>query len=134
MKPYEYKAQYYETDQMGVIHHSNYIRWMESARIDYLEQMGISYREMERRGIVSPVVEVSVKYRSMVRFGDTVQIFLQVEKYNGVKLEFSYRIVDKETGQLRLTGKSGHCFIDQEGNILSLKRELPEIHRKIEEK
>ncbi len=134
MHPYEYKAQYYETDQMGIIHHSNYIRWLESARIDYLEQLGISYRGLEERGIISPVVTVEGRYRSMVRFGETVRIEVKIEKYNGVKLEFSYRITDRESGELRFTGASSHCFVDRAGKIVALKRELPEIHSLLEAK
>ena len=128
MRPYEYKAQYYETDQMGVIHHSNYIRWMESARIDYLEQLGISYSQMEQEGVVSPVVEISGRYRSMVHFGDTVEIQVQIEKYNGVKPTIPYEITDKGTGELKFTGTSSHCFIDREGKIISMKRAFPRIH------
>ena len=75
MHPYEYKAQYYETDQMGIIHHSNYIRWLESARIDYLEQLGISYRGLEERGIVSPVVTVEGRYRSIDVYKRQLRIY-----------------------------------------------------------
>ena len=56
LKAYEHQTQYYETDQMGVIHHSNYIRWFEEARIDLMRQMGIGYEEMEAQGIISPVL------------------------------------------------------------------------------
>ena len=66
MQGYELRAQYYETDQMGIIHHSNYIRWFESARIWYMHQVGADYREMEEMGILSPVLEVSCTYRSML--------------------------------------------------------------------
>ena len=52
---YEHRTQYYETDQMGIIHHSNYIRWFEEARTDLMRQMGIGYDEMEGQGIISPV-------------------------------------------------------------------------------
>ena len=54
---YEHYTQYYETDQMGCVHHSNYIRWMEEARVFLMEQMGCSYRAMEEAGILSPVLE-----------------------------------------------------------------------------
>ena len=59
---YEHKTQYYETDQMGIIHHSNYIRWFEEARMDMMEQMGMGYAEMEKRGIISPVLSVHSEY------------------------------------------------------------------------
>ena len=125
MKGYEHQAQYYETDQMGIIHHSNYIRWFESARIWYMNEIGVDYAEMERQGIVSPVLEVHCAYRSMVHFGDVVEIIPRIEKYNGVTLELSYEILDKKTGEIRTTGSSKHCFLNREGRLLSLKKEKP---------
>ena len=67
-KTYTYfrRAQYHETDQMGIIHHSNYIKWMEEARIDFMKEMGFGYGEVEKRGIVSPVAEVSTTYKKPV--------------------------------------------------------------------
>lgn len=128
MKPYEHKTQYYETDQMRIIHHANYIKWFEEARTDYLDQMGLSYAEMEDMGIVVPVLGVSADYKSMVKYGDTVRISLQVEDYNGVKLAFSYRVEDAVTGELRTIGNSRHCFLNEDGRPMSLKRNHPEIH------
>lgn len=125
MQKYEYQAQYYETDQMGIIHHSNYIRWFESARIWYMQQIGVDYRDMEDMGIISPVLEVHCVYKSMVHFGDTVEIWPKVEKYNGIKLELSYTVRDKETQELRTCGNSLHCFLDREGRPLSLKKACP---------
>ncbi len=125
---YVRRAQYYETDQMGVVHHSNYIRWFEEARVAFLEEAGAGYREMEAEGIVSPVVSVSCKYRSMVRFSDTVLISLRIASYNGVKLFLSYEVRDKETGTLRCTGESSHCFLGPDGRPVSLKKTYPKYH------
>lgn len=130
---YEHEAQYYETDQMGIIHHSNYIRWFESARIQYLKEIGIDYRKCEEMGFMSPVMEVTCSYKSMVRFGDTVQIFTRFEEYSGVKFYVSYEVRDKVTGELRTTGRSKHCFTDKNGKPISLKRSFPEIHEKFME-
>ena len=60
MKPYIHKVQYYETDKMGITHHSNYVRWMEEARIEFLDQIGWSYVRMEEEGIISPVLAVKI--------------------------------------------------------------------------
>lgn len=133
MNSYEYQAQYYETDQMGIIHHSNYVRWMESARIRRMSQIGIDYKGMEEKGIISPVLEISCQYKSMVRFGDTVLIEPVIEKYNGITLELSYRITDKESGELRMIGRSKHCFLDSNGKIVSLKKSYPEYDRAFSE-
>ena len=133
MNVYEHQAQYYETDQMGIIHHSNYIRWMESARIWWMKKQGVDYKELERAGIISPVLEVSCQYKTMVHFEDTVLIELKIEKYNGVKLELSYRITDKETGELRSIGSSKHCFLNKDGAPVSLKKAYPEFDRAFSE-
>lgn len=127
VRPYVHHAKYYETDQMGIIHHSNYIRWMEEARMDAMSQFGISYRSMEESGIISPVVSVSCQYKSMVHFDDTVQIQVTVVKYNGVRLDLEYEMTDSITGALRTKGTSTHCFLDREGHVISLKHDCPEI-------
>ena len=98
IRPYEHHAKYYETDQMGIIHHSNYIKWMEEARMDLMDQIGLNYREMEELEIISPVLSVSVNYHSMVHFDDTVLIQCKLLKYNGIKMEVEYVMTDKETG------------------------------------
>lgn len=130
MQPYLHHAKYYETDQMGIIHHSNYIRWMEEARIEILKQAGISYKEMEEKGIISPVLAVTCEYKSMVHFDDEVLIYVKLSKYNGVKFEVEYEMRDKMTGELRTLGRSNHCFLDGNGRPLSLKRSFPEVDKK----
>ncbi len=126
--PYQHKTQYYETDQMKIIHHSNYIRWFEEARSDFMEQLGLSYAEMENMGIIVPVLSISADYKSMVRFGETVTITIKVMTYNGVKLELAYEISDTETNELRTTGTSLHCFLNETGRPISLKRKRPDLH------
>lgn len=128
--PYEHKAQYYETDQMGIIHHSNYVKWMEEARMDLMDQIGLNYKAMEKMEIISPVLAISVEYHSMVHFDDVVVIETRLVKYNGVKMEIEYTMTDKETGELRTTGRSSHCFLTRSGKPISLKRSYPELDTK----
>ena len=97
LKIYEHKAQYYETDQMGIIHHANYLHWFEEARIDMMEQMGMGYDIMEKQGIISPVLSVHCDYKSMARFGETVQVLVQMKEYNGIRMTLEYTVFDKET-------------------------------------
>lgn len=127
VKPYEHHVKYYETDQMGIVHHSNYIRWMEEARMDFMEQMGYSYKMMEEAEVVSPVLSVQCDYKSMVHFSDTVIIETRMSKYDGIKMTILYRMSDKETGELRTIAKSEHCFLNRSGKPISLKRSYPEI-------
>ena len=132
MMTYERKAYYHETDQMGVIHHSNYLRWLEESRIFFLDSLGLSYKKLEEMGIISPVVSIKIDYIKPVRFDDVVLINLKVIKYTGVKMIFSYEIIDKENKELRIKAESSHCFTDGK-SVISFKREKPELHKIIDD-
>ena len=134
MMAYEHKTQYYETDQMGIIHHSNYIRWFEEARVSFLEEIGYPYQRIEKElKLLSPVLEANCQYRSMVYFGDTVDIILRVESSNGIKLKFSYEVRDHHTQELRTTGYTKHCFLNETGSPVSLKKVQPELYQILQE-
>lgn len=119
---YEHQAQYYETDQMGIIHHSNYIRWFEEARTDLMDQIGFGYDQMEKRGIIVPVLSINCDYKSMVRYNDRVYIIPKIDVFNGIRLQISYRVIDKKTGELRASGESKHCFLNSNSRPVSLKK------------
>ena len=129
MENWIHKVQYYETDQMQIVHHSNYIKWFEEARMYLLEKIGFTYFDMEEAGIVVPVLSVLANYRSMVRFGDTVEIEAKLTTLTGVKLIISYEIRDVETQKVRTTGESKHTFLDKETyRTISLEKAHPEIY------
>ena len=71
---YYRKPHYYETDQMGIVHHSNYIRWFEEARVGLLEYLGLAYQDMEKAGIIVPVLAVDCQYKGMLHYGEQVRI------------------------------------------------------------
>ena len=123
---YYRKAQYHETDQMGIIHHSNYVKWMEEARIGYMNQMGFSYKRVEEMGIISPVVEISVAYKKQVSFDDEIQISVSIKKYNGISLEFNYQFFNITKNEICTTAYSRHCFL-KNGKLISVKKEVPEL-------
>jgi len=112
---------------MGVVHHSNYIRWFEEARTDLLERARLGYDKMEVRGIIVPVLAASCEYKSSVRYGETVAILPKVEVYTGLRLGISYRIVDASTGELRAIGETRHAFLDGNFKPSSLKRSHPDV-------
>lgn len=129
LKPYLRKVHYYETDQMTVVHHSNYIRWFEEARLDYLEQIGIPYDALEQRSIIIPVVDVSCKYLVSARYGDTVEIRPILTQFTGVRVAYRYEIRIQNTGELCATGTSTHCFVDEAHRPISLKRRDPALYQ-----
>ena len=133
MKTYIHKVHYYETDKMGITHHANYIRWMEEARIDFLSQIGFGYDKLEQDGIISPVIGVECDYKSPTTFADEVEIRVSVEEFKGVKLIIKYTMIKCGSGELVLTGRSKHCFVNGENKPIILKRSFPEFAEKLTE-
>lgn len=127
MEYYIHKVQYYETDKMGITHHSNYIRWMEEARIAFLDQIGWGYARLERDGIISPVIGVECRYQHSTTFDDEVEIAVHVEEFKGVRLVIGYTMLSKASGVPVLTGKTMHCFTDTNGKPIILKKQFPEL-------
>ena len=126
MNIYKHKVQYYETDKMGIVHHSNYIRWMEEARIDFLAQLGWGFDKLEEMGIISPVSAVQCKYKASTRFPEMVEIQVEVVEFKGVKLKLRYEM-RKADGQIACEAYSEHGFLNEAGKIVSIKRECPEL-------
>lgn len=125
---YERDVFYYETDRMGIVHHSNYIRWLEEARNDFYAQTGFPFDQIEDAGIMVPVVSAACQYKSPFRFGDRFRIQVIPVLFNGVKFGFEYEIYDAETGELRAHGASEHCFSDFSLKPVRLNRTKPEIY------
>lgn len=133
MYTYIHKVQYYETDKMGIVHHSNYIRWMEEARIQCMGQIGFSYSKLEKEGIISPVIGVECRYRNPTTFDDEVEIAVCVEEFKGVRLILGYTMTNVKTGELVLTGKTTHCFTDVSGKPVILRKQSPEFDAALRE-
>ena len=125
--PYVHTVQYYETDKMGITHNSNYIRWMEEARIDFLAQMGWDYVKLESLGIVSPVTAVECKYMVSTCFSEKISIQVSIAEFKGVRLKLVYTMKNSE-GQTVCQAHSEHCFLDASGNLIRLKKEYPDFY------
>ena len=118
---------YYETDKMGITHHSNYIRWMEEARVDFLKNIGWEYEKLEGIGIFSPVVSISCKYKLSTTFSEDISVNICVADYNGAVLKFSYIMTNQE-GKVVFEAESEHCFIDDKGKLIRMKKSYPDFH------
>ena len=116
---YKHYVQYYETDKMGVTHHSNYIRFMEEARVEFFKNIGFDYFEFEKCGIVSPVVGLNnIKFKRPSTAGDTLEIEVSVKSMTTVIFTIEY--VMKKGDIVVLTGESEHCLLSKEGKIVPL--------------
>ena len=122
------KINYYETDKMQVVHHSNYIRYLEECRMDFLKQVGLDYAEIEKKGIMIPVLSVNCNYQSPAKYGDTICIVPKLENFHGVKFEMSYRIYSEDFKILHNEASSSHCFVNFQFKPVRLKKDYPEIY------
>lgn len=129
MELYRRKVQYYETDRMGITHHSNYIRWMEEARVNYLEKIGCGYDAMELAGISSPVLSVQCKYIKTTTFADEVLIKAAIKEFKGVKMIIEYEMYLAEDKSLVFSGESQHCFLNGDFKPINLKKVMPEYYQ-----
>lgn len=113
MKEHEIKlrVRYSETDQMGVVYHGNYAQYFEMGRVEWLRNMGISYKWMEENGIMLPVVSLTMNYKKPARYDDLLTIKTKMLKMSSVKIEFDYEILN-ENNELLTTGYSVLVFVD----------------------
>ncbi len=129
---FERKINYYETDRMGVVHHSNYIRFLEEARCAWLEQIGMPFDLLEENGITIPVLAVNCEYKYHVTFGDTLEIEPHIKEYSGVRMTVGYDVKDKKTGKTVLIVETKHCFTNKNLRPINLKKVAPEFNNNFE--
>ena len=127
---FERKINYYETDRMGIVHHSNYIRFLEEARCAFLDALDMPYSMLESLGIMIPVLGVQCDFKHHVTFNDTILIDVSIKSFNGVRLVMQYTVTEKSSGNLVLTGETKHCFTNTNLKPISLKKHFENIYGK----
>ena len=113
MKEYEFtvRVRYAETDQMGVVYHGNYAQYFEMGRVEWLRNLGVSYKWMEENGVMLPVVSLEMNYKKPARYDDVLRVKTILKSQNSVKIEFDYEIYNQQN-QLLTTGYSMLVFVD----------------------
>lgn len=129
MEPYRHQIKYYETDKMSITHHSNYVRFMEEARIYFLEQIGWGFDKIEEQGIVSPVMNINCNYKKTTTFPDVLDIYVWVEKITTCKMTFGYKFMHND--DVVFTATSMHCFLNQKGQPVIVEKEYPGLHAEL---
>jgi acyl-CoA thioester hydrolase len=109
------KVRYAETDQMGVVYHGNYAQYLEIARIDWLDAIGVSYKKMEEEGVMLPVYELKTRFKRSAKFDDLLKIETNLLKKPGVRIEFSYKIFN-ENRELLTEAETTLIFMDMKKN------------------
>ncbi len=126
-------TRYEETDQMGIIYHSNYFVYFEVGRTDFLKNYGMNYKDMEELGIILPVIEVNCKYKVSAKYADELIIKTTIEKLSPTRITFNYKIVREVDGVLLADGFTEHAFVSKEsGRPMNLKKIHKEVYLKLE--
>jgi len=108
---FKVRVRYAETDQMGVVYHGNYAQYFEMGRVEWLRNLGVSYKSIEEAGIMLPVVSLTMNYKKPARYDDLLTVRTILKKQEGVKIEFDYEIFN-ENAELLTTGYSMLVFVD----------------------
>ena len=128
---YERKINYYETDRMGIVHHSNYIRFLEEARCAFLESLNMPYSMLEDLGIMIPVLGVQCDFKHHVTFNDIILINVSIKSFNGVRLIMQYSVTKKKSGNIVLKGETKHCFTNNNLKPINMKKNFENIYEKL---
>jgi acyl-CoA thioester hydrolase len=115
-----FRVRYAETDAMGIVHHAAYLVWMEMGRTEFMRHFGFTYRELEKMGVLLPVVEVNVRYKQSSRYDDEIRVSTWVEEMDRVRLKLAYRMERVEDGALLIEASTTHTYIGPDGRLLRI--------------
>ncbi|MDR0851968.1 MAG: acyl-CoA thioesterase [Clostridiales Family XIII bacterium] len=124
----EARVIYGDTDAMGIVYHNNYIRWFEQGRTEFLRQIGFPYSELEKVPFWLPVTYVHCDYKSPGFYDDVLEIAAWPAKMTYATVDIAYEIRRKETGELLVTGATGHAMTDDKLKPVRLKKLIPELY------
>ncbi len=125
-------VRYAETDQMGIVHHSNYLIWFEAGRTDFIKESQISYSEMEKEGVLIPLAESNCKYIFGAKYEDELIIKTWVQELTPVKVEFNYSVIREMDKKEIAKGSTLHVFVSKDFKIINLKKSKPSIFEKLQ--
>lgn len=136
------RVHYQETDQMGVVHHANYVNWFEIARTEWMRAKGIAYKEIEKLGLMLPVLEVNVKYHQSAFYDEQVAIYTKIQRMSPVRLVFYYEVRQIDSGNtphntneeefapqgdILTTGTTSHMWVNAQWKPARVDKTAPEV-------
>jgi len=124
------RVRYAETDQMGVVYHSNHFIWFEIGRVELLRQLGFSYRDMEQTdGCFIAVVDARCRYKAPARYDDEVIVRTHLKNVRESVVHFGYELVRVEDGELLAEGETTHIVTDAQMKIMPLPERYMKVFR-----
>ncbi|ARI77405.1 acyl-CoA thioesterase [Halobacillus mangrovi] len=122
------QVRYQETDMMGVVYHANYLVWFEIGRTAFIESLGFKYAEIEKEGVVSPVIDAQISFKNPVRYGEDTKVKTWVKHYDGLRVTYGYEVVH-ENGETAVSGETKHVIVKKDNfRPVSIRRSFPDWH------
>lgn len=121
-------VRYAETDQMGIVHHSNYPIWFEAGRTEYIKKLGMSYSSIEELGLMLPLIELKCTYKGAAKYEDVVVVRAYVKEATAVRLIFGYEVIKKIDSSLITLGETAHVWTDKDLKPVNVKKRNPEVY------
>lgn len=120
-------VRYAETDQMGIVHHSNYPIWFEIGRTEFLKKLGMSNSKIESLGILVLLSHMDCDFKSPAKYEDEIVIKTKIRKMTCVRIEFDYEVLNAEGDTLLVTGSTSHAWTDKQLKPFNIEKHEPEI-------
>ncbi len=120
-------VRYVETDQMGIVHHSNYFAWFEMGRTGYIKDKGIRYSDMEEMGVLLPLIESGCRYVSGAKYEDELVVQTQMTDLSPVRAEFNYRVIRENDNKLLAEGFTKHAFVNSNLKPVNIRKNYPKL-------
>jgi len=124
---YQHRVSYGETDAMGVVYYAEYLHFFERARGQFIRERGMSYAEVERRGVLQPVVEAGCRYRISARYDDLLLVHVGINEWKRASLRFVYEILDETRSKVLATGFTEHACVSPQGKIVRVPDWLKQL-------
>ncbi|MGI5893743.1 MAG: acyl-CoA thioesterase [Candidatus Merdivicinus sp.] len=125
-------VRYAETDQMGITHHSVYPIWFEAARTDWIKQLGLTYSQLEKMGVMTPLAQLECRYAGVSRYEDELIIRCFVTEFSPARIRFGYEVIKQGEEKPICTGSTLHAWVDsQTFRPVSMKKRFPDLYAKL---
>ncbi len=125
----EFVVRYAETDQMGIVHHSNYPIWFEAGRTDFIKKMGLPYSKVEEMGFMLPLIELKCNYKNAAKYEDNIIVKTQLKEITPVRVVFYYQAFRKDEPVPLATGETYHVWTDKALKPVNIKKHSDEIYQ-----
>lgn len=122
-----FTVRYAETDQMGIVHHSNYPIWFEAGRTDYLKKAGVPNSGIEAKGILLPLTHMECRFVNPARYEDEITVKTSICRMTCVRIDFHYEIINQDS-KLLAKGTTSHAWTDKQLNPFNIKKRFPELY------